>query len=77
MNYGLYKKMEIFVSSGKGPLAWILPCRDPILLARKTSHETRNDPVSLRRIRRVLESDNPKQHELVREGTVQMSVTFL
>jgi histone deacetylase 1/2 len=66
MNYGLYKKMEIFVriiiqlaitqQYEPGPFA---------CTACQTRHQTRNDPVSLRWIRWFSKSDHTNQHELL------------
>jgi len=70
MNYGLYKKMEIFVSSKylDSLTAYLIR---PILIftESKAGHKTRNDAVSFRRICGFSESHYPKQHELVRKRT--------
>ena len=65
MNYGLYKKMEIFV--GRHAVELLCGAQAYVLLASQTCYETRNDAVSFRRIRRLSQPDNTHQHELICE----------
>ena len=57
MNYGLYKKMEIFVRGPSPHLNTIYLSTATLSFANfsasETSHQTRNDAVPLRRLRRL------------------------
>jgi len=55
MNYGLYKKMEIFVSLP--PLGILYNPKLEHPTESQTRHKAGDDPVSLRRICRVSEQD--------------------
>ena len=65
MNYGLYKKMEIFVRQ-KFLLQFV---HSIINLASQTRHKTRNDSVPFRRIYWIPQQNHTQQHELSSEGT--------
>ena len=69
MNYGLYKRMEIFVStqpylSQYYCLLTLLLCFN---LACKTRYQTRDDPVSFRRIRWLPKPYYAEQYESVHQ----------
>ena len=72
MNYGLYKKMEIFVGDWRFYLFEDVLTGHPTASARKTRHQEGDDPIPFGRIHRLLEPHYTDEHEQLHKRTAQV-----